>query len=125
MSKKSYKRMQNRLYREIKARIIAEKKLNMPVRFWPARETRHIDTLKVSRRHTEMAGVSSNGYMECEKETIARAFGERLLEEGYIDFHTEYLEEHFEDQPVAYLEVCTDATLDVVKPMGGIRRDEL
>ena len=125
MSKKSYKRMQNRLYREIKARMIAEKKLNMPVRFWPARETRHIDTLKVSRRHTEMAGVSNNGYMEYEKETIARMFGERLLEEGYIDFHTEYLEEHFEDQPVAYLEVRIDATLDVVKPMEGIRRDEL
>lgn len=125
MSKKSYKRQQNRLYREIKARIIAEKKLDMPATFWPVRETRRIDTLKVSRRHTELAGVSSNGYMECEKETIARMFGEKLLEEGYIDFHTEYLEEHFEDQPVAYLEVYIDATLDVVKPMEGIRRDEL
>lgn len=126
MSKKSYKRTQNRLYREIKARMIAEKKLSMSAwPGWTARETRHIDTLKVSRRHTEMAGVSNNGYMEYEKETIARMFGERLLEEGYIDFHTEYLEEHFEDQPVAYLEVRIDATLDVVKPMEGIRRDEL
>ena len=92
MSKKSYKRMQNRLYREIKARMIAEKKLSMSVCPWTARETRHIDTLKVCRRHTEMAGVSSNGYMEYEKETIARMFGERLLEDGYIDFHTEYLD---------------------------------
>ena len=125
MSKKSYKRMQNRLYLEIKARIIAEKKLSMSVWSWTARETRRVDTLKVSRRHTEMAGVSSNGYIEYEKEIIARMFGERLLEEGYIDFHTEYLEEHFEDQPVAYLEVRIDATLDVVKQREGIRRDEL
>ena len=126
MSKKSYKKLQNRLYREIKARMIAEKKLSMSVLpGWTARETRHIDTLKISRSHTELAGVSSNGYIECEKETIARAFGERLMEDGYINFHTEYLEEHFEDQPVAYSEVRIDATLDVVKPREGICWDEL
>ena len=119
MSKKSYKRMQNRLYREIKARMIAEKKLDLPVQFLPVRETRHVDTLKVSRKHMELAGVCSNGYTECEKEAIARMFGERLLKDGYIDFHTEYIEEGM------YQEVRIDATLDVVRPMEGIYRDEL
>lgn len=119
MSKKSYKKLQNRLYREIKARIIAEKKLNMPVRFWPARETRHIDTLKVSSRHTELAGYSTDGFMGYEKERIARMFADKLLEDGYIDFHTEMMEEGM------YLEVYIDATLDVVKPREGICRDEL
>lgn len=120
MNKKSYKRMQNRLYREIKARMIAEKKLSMSAwHGWTARETRHIDTLKVSRKHMELAGVCSNGYTEYEKETIARMFGERLLEDGYIDFHTEYLEEGM------YQEVRIDATLDVLKPREGMFRDEL
>ena len=119
MSKKSYKRMQNRLYREIKARMIAEKKLDLPVQFLPVRETRHVVTLKVSRGHTERAGISNDEYMNYEKEAIARMFGERLLKDGYIDFHTEYIEEGM------YQEVRIDATLDVVRPMEGIYRDEL
>ena len=119
MSKKSYKRMQNRLYREIKARIIAEKKLDLPVQFWPVRETRHIDTLKVSSRRTEPAGYNTDEFMEYEKARIAMMFADKLLEDGYIDFHTEKLEEGM------YLEVCTDARLDVVKPREGICWDEL
>ena len=119
MSKKSYKRMQNRLYREIKARMIAEKKLDLPVRFWPVRETRHVDTLKVSRGHTERAGISNDEYMNYEKEAIARMFAVKLLEDGYISFHTESLEAG------EYSEVRIDATLDVLKPREGIYRDEL
>lgn len=110
MSKKSYKRMQNRLYREIKARMIAEKKLSMSVCPWTARETRHIDTLKVSSRRTEPAGYSTDEFMGYEKERIARMFADKLLGDGYIDFHTEKLEEGM------YLEVYIDARLDVVKP---------
>ena len=45
MSKKSYKRNQNRLYREIKRRIIAEQQLLRPVTF--AKCERKIETLKV------------------------------------------------------------------------------
>lgn len=113
MKKRTYKRMKNRLYREIKARMIAEKKLNMPVRFWPARETRHIDTLKVCSRHTEPAGYSTDEFMGYEKERIARMFADKLLGDGYIDFHTEKLEEGM------YLEVYIDARLDVAKPIPG------
>lgn len=119
MSKKSYKRMKNRLYREIKARIVAEKKLCLPDRFWPARETRHVDTLKVSRRHTQRAGVLEERILDYEKESIARMFAVKLLEDGYISFHTESLEAG------EYSEVRIDATLDVVKPREGIRWDEL
>lgn len=113
MKKRTYKRMKNRLYREIKARMIAEKKLNLPVRFWPTREVRHIDTLKVSRGHTERAGISNDGFMNYEKEAIARMFAIKLLEDGYIDFHTEVLEEGM------YLEVRIDARIDVAKPIPG------
>lgn len=120
MNKKSYKRLQNRLYREIKARMIAEKKLSMSAcPGWTARETRRIDTLKVSRLHTERAGISHDEYMNYEKEAIAQMFGERILEDGYISFHTESLEAG------EYLEVRIDATLDVVKPREGIRWYEL
>ena len=120
MNKKSYKRIQKRLYREIKARMIAEKKLSMSAwPGWTARETRHIDTLKVSRGHTERAGISNDEYMNYEKEAIARMFACKLLEDGYISFHTESLEAG------EYSEVRIDATLDVVKPMEGICRDEL
>lgn len=114
MKKRTYKRMKNRLYREIKARMIAEKKLSMSARpRWTARETRHIDTLKVSRGHTQRAGALSDGIMEYEKEAIARMFACKLLEEGYIAFHTESLEAG------EYSEVRIDATLDVVKPIPG------
>ena len=49
MSKKSYKRNQNRLYREIKRRIIAEQALKFPVKFpAPVIEIhRDIETLAV------------------------------------------------------------------------------
>lgn len=114
MKKRTYKRMQNRLYREIKARMIAEKKLSMSARpRWIARETRHIDTLKVSRGRTQRAGISNDEFMNYEKEAIARMFAIKLLEDGYIDFHTEMIEEGM------YLEVRIDARLDVVKPIPG------
>lgn len=116
MKKRTYKRMKNRLYREIKARMIAEKKLSMSARpGWAARETRHIDMLKVSSRRTEPAGYSTDEFMEYEKARIARMFADKLLEDGYIDFHTEKLEEGM------YLEVYIDARLDVVKPIPGRR----
>ena len=45
MSKKSYKRNQNRLYREIKRRIIAENRLLKPVRF--IKYEQKIETIKI------------------------------------------------------------------------------
>ena len=45
MSKKSYKRIQNRLYREIKRRIIVENRLLKPVQF--AKYEQKVETLKI------------------------------------------------------------------------------
>ena len=102
MSKKSYKRMQNRLYREIKARMIAEKKLH-----------RQIDTLRVKRGYVAPANYEER--MDAfNKQQLARELVTRLLEGGYIAFRTKAVEYS------GCLMAETEAELDVLKPRGNL-----
>ena len=80
MSKKSYKRNQNRLYREIKRRIIAEQALKFPV---PIIERyRNIETLRI--RHI----VSNYLVREIEfvKTDMANRIARKLVAEGFVEF---------------------------------------
>lgn len=80
MSKKSYKRNQNRLYREIKRRIIAEQTLKFPV---PVIET-HRDIKKLAIRHI----VPNHLVREIEfvKADMANMLAKKLVDEGFVEF---------------------------------------
>ena len=80
MSKKSFKQMQNRLYREIKRRMIAEQ---MPVQVYKVHP--RIDMLKLAKAYPCSLEPELYGYV---KDDMARAFGEKLAAEGYIQFYT-------------------------------------
>ena len=113
MSKKSYKRNQNRLYREIKRRIIAEQQLLKPVTF--AKCERKIETLKVINIVPE--------YMEQTKEVIeyikndmARQMIRRLIDNGYVQY--KYFGKYqciADDEEVMNVKEI-EATLNVVRP---------
>lgn len=113
MSKKSYKRNQNRLYREIKRRIIAEHRLLRPVTV--AKCERKIETLKVINIVPE--------YMEQTKEVIeyikndmARQMIRRLIDNGYVQY--KYFGEYqriADDEEVKDVKEI-EAILNVVKP---------
>lgn len=80
MSKKSYKRNQNRLYREIKRRIIAEQALKFPV---PIIEIhRDIETLAIRN-------IISNDLVheiEFVKMEMANKLARKLVAEGFVEF---------------------------------------
>lgn len=80
MSKKSYKRNQNRLYREIKKRIIAEQAARMPV---PVIEThRDIKTLAIRNIvHTRFLNE-----IEFVKTEMANKLARKLVDEGFVEF---------------------------------------
>ena len=80
MSKKSYKRNQNRLYREIKRRIIAEQALKFPV---PIIEVhRDIETLAIRNI------VPNHLVREVEfvKTDMANKIARKLIAEGFVEF---------------------------------------
>ena len=80
MSKKSYKRNQNRLYREIKRRITAEQALKFPV---PVVEIhRDIETLAIRNI------VPHHLVREIEfvKMDMANKIAKKLVAEGYVEF---------------------------------------
>ena len=80
MSKKSYKRNQNRLYREIKRRIIAEQASRMPV---PVIEIhRDIETLAI-RNIVPNYLVRE---IEFVKTDMANKLARKLVAEGYVEF---------------------------------------
>ena len=87
MSKKSYKRHQNRLYREFKRRIIAEQAMMLPV---PVNiEHRNFDTLAV--RHLvnkRMIPPNTTEYTEYIKRDMAHQLADKLKDEGYITYFT-------------------------------------
>lgn len=87
MSKKSYKRNQNRLYREIKRRMIAEQAMMFPV---PVHiEHRNFDTLAV--RHLinkRMIPPNTTEYTEYIKRDMAHQLADKLKDEGYITYFT-------------------------------------
>ena len=80
MSKKSYKRNQNRLYREIKRRIAAEQALKFPV---PVIEVhRDIETLAIKNIvHTRLLNE-----IEFVKADMANKIARKLVAEGFIEF---------------------------------------
>ena len=80
MSKKSYKRNQNRLYREIKRRIIAEQAAKFPV---PVIEIqRDIETLAIRN-------IVPNYFVreiEFVKSDMANQIARKLVAEGFVEF---------------------------------------
>lgn len=87
MSKKSYKRNQNRLYREIKRRMIAEQVMMFPV---PVHiEHRNFDTLVVRKLiDKRMIPPNTTEYSEYIKRDIAHQLANKLMGEGYISYFT-------------------------------------
>ena len=84
MKKKSYKQMQNRLYREIKRRMIAETAMKFPV---PVHiEHRNFDTLAV--RHYVNKNMVPPEYTEYIKRNMAHQLADKLMDEGYIKYCT-------------------------------------
>lgn len=85
MKKRTYKQMQNRLYREIKRRMIAEQALMFPV---PVHiERRNFDTLAV--RHLinkRMIPPNTTEYTEYIKRDMAHQLADKLKDEGYITY---------------------------------------
>ena len=112
MSKKSYKRNQNRLYREIKRRIIAEKRLLRPVRF--ATCERKVETLKLRNRVPDYM-EQTRDEIKFIKSDMASKITQRLIDDGYIKFKEfgEYVR-IAEDEEVMHISEI-EARLDVVR----------
>ena len=106
MSKKSYKRNQNRLYREIKRRIIVEQMLKFPV---PVVENhRNIETLAIK------SIIPSRFIREIEfvKGEMAIKLASKLVAEGFVEFFSN--ENKYE--PIKdFTEI--EARIHVVKPL--------
>lgn len=104
MSKKSYKRNQNRLYREIKRRIIAEQALKFPVPIIQIH--RDIETLAI-RNIVPNYLVRE---IEFVKTDMANKIARKLVAEGFVEF----CENKYE--PIADVTEI-EARICVVKPM--------
>lgn len=101
MSNKSYKRNQNRLYREIKRRIIAEHKSLSYIKF----STVDLDiiTLKVKKIFPRTLIEDAWTFIE---EDMAKQIAIKLLNEGYIKYKNEIEQEDI---------TVVEAKLDIVK----------
>ena len=111
MKKRTYKRMQNRLYREIKRRILAEQALKFPIPAQIHVENRNIDTLKVRNKIDRRRLLPyDRGMIEYTKREMANRIAEKLYEDGYIYFLSE---EPSYGQAFDYVEV--EARIDVVR----------
>ena len=106
MSKRSYKRLQNRLYREIKRRIIAEQQIAMPVKFTSC--DRMIDTFKADYRIPNWLAHNE----EYPKMEVVERIMKKLYEEGYFEFRCYGNEKDLPIQEYSLIE----ARLHVVKP---------
>ena len=98
MSKKSYKRNQNRLYREIKRRIIAEQAAKFPV---PVIEIhRDIETLAIRNI------ISNYLFREIEfvKMEMANKLARKLVAEGFVEFFSR--EKPIEDVTEIEARIC-------------------
>ena len=106
VSKKSYKRNQNRLYREIKRRIIAEQVAKFPV---PVIEIhRDIETLAI--RNIVPNYLVRDG-IEFVKTDMANKIARKLVAEGFVEF---FSSENEYAQIADAIEV--EARICVVKP---------
>ena len=105
MSKKSYKRNQNRLYREIKRRIIAEQAAKFPV---PVIEIhRGIETLAIRNIVPDYLVHE----IEFVKTEMANKLASKLVAEGFVEFFSR-------DKPIADATEI-EARICVVKPTQG------
>ena len=114
MSKKSYKRNQNRLYREIKRRIIAEDRLLKPVRFGKCE--RKIETINIRSIVPEYIEQTKE-YIEFVKSDMTKQIVKKLVEDGYVKF--DYSGDYYrivEDEEVMNISEI-EARICVVKPI--------
>ena len=113
MSKKSYKRNQNRLYREIKRRIIAEQRLLKPVTF--VKCERKIETLKVRSMVPEYMEQTKE-YIEFVKHAMAKQIMQKLIDDGYVQFKYFGKYQRIADDEEVMDVKEIEAILNVVKP---------
>lgn len=91
MKKKTYKQMQNRLYREIKRRIQAENALVIPkdISFYKL----PVDTIKTIKMINNIGipaqYLDKSFYEDCIRHEMAQDICNELLDKGYIVFYTE------------------------------------
>lgn len=115
MSKKSYKRHQNRLYREIKRRIIAEDRLLKPVRF--VKCERQVETIKIKSAVSEYIEQTKE-YIEFIKSDMIEQIVKKLIEDGYVQFNYSGNYHRIAEDEEARNISEIEATLNVVKPIG-------
>ena len=84
MSKKSYKRNQNRLYREIKRRIDAENRLLKPVQF--IKYEQNVETIKIRSILPDYIEQTKE-YIEFVKSDMTKQIVKKLVEDGYVKFN--------------------------------------
>lgn len=83
MSKKSYKKLQNRLYREIKRRMLLEK---LPMNKKILATTRPIETLRVKGIYPEE--IINTDYEGYARRKLAERITDKLFDDGYITVYT-------------------------------------
>lgn len=114
MSKKSYKRHQNRLYREIKRRIIAEDRLLKPVRFVKCEQK--IEMIKIRSIVPEYTEQTKE-YIEFIKSDMTKQIMKKLVEDDYIKFNYSGKYHRVADDEEIMNISEIEAILNVVKPM--------
>ena len=113
MSKKSYKRNQNRLYREIKRRIIAEDRLLKPVRFVKCEQK--IETIKIRNMLPDYIERTKE-YIEFVKSDMTKQIMKKLVEDGHLKFNYYDKYQRIDDDEEVMNISEIEATLNVVKP---------
>jgi len=113
MSKKSYKRNQNRLYREIKRRIIAESKILKPIQL--IKYDRKIDTIKIKNILPNYIEQTKE-YIEFVKSDMTEGIVKKLVEDGYIKFNYSGDYHHIADMEEVMNISEIEAMINVVKP---------
>ena len=114
MSKKSYKRNQNRLYREIKRRIIAENKFLKPVQLIKCDQK--VDTIKIRSILPDYIEQTKE-YIEFVKSDMTKQIMKMLVEDGYVKFN--YSGNYYriaDDEEVMNISEI-EARIYVIKPM--------
>jgi hypothetical protein len=114
MSKKAYKRHQNRLYREIKRRIIAEKQRLKPAQIIKCE--RKIETIKIRDILPDYIEQTKE-YIEFVKSDMTKQIVKKLIEDDYVKFN--YSSKYYrisDDEEVRNISEI-EATLNVVKPL--------
>lgn len=117
MKKRTYKRMKNMLYREIKRRIFAEKRADNLIinQQKMVHVHRDIETLKARKIIPDYIEQTKE-YLEDAKSEMARQMAQKLIADGYLKFtyDGEYVR-IAEDEEVMHIKEIM-AKIHVVKP---------